>query len=294
MESETTQNDSVVNFLAWFEVHKKRIGIGAFAALVVIFAIMITAQRAAEREQNASAALSEVRLPFSSAGTVPPGTAEALAKVAADHRGSQAAARALLLSASVLFAEAKTPADFAAAEKRFAQVATEYPDSPWTAQASVGVAASLKAQGNTAAATAKFEEITKRHASSSVADESRLALARLYEASKPEEAFKLYEEIIKGNPNSITTMEATMRQDDLADANPAVKKLKEAAIAAMNPPPTPTPAPVQQQVKISPMTNAAGSNVARVIQTTNTAGQPVEIKLTPTPTPGAPNTPQAK
>ncbi len=279
MESENTQNDSVINFLAWFEVHKKRIGIGAFAALVLIFALMIIAQRAAEREQNASAALSEVRLPFSSAGTIPPGTADALAKVAADHRGSQAAARALLLSASVLFSEAKTPADFAAAEKRFAQVTTEYPDSQWIAQASVGVAASLKAQGNIAGATTKYEEINKRFASSSVADESRLALARLYEPTKPEEAFKLYEEIIKGNPNSVTTMEANMRQDDLADANPAVKKLKEAAIAAMNPAPTPTP--IQQQVKISPTTNAAGSNVARVIQTTNTAGQPVEIKLTP-------------
>ncbi len=276
MESEKSQNDSVINLLAWFEVHKKRIAIGAAIASVVIFLGMVMAQRAAEKEFSASAALSDVRLPFSSAAAVPAGAADSLAKVAADHRGSQAAARALLLSAGVLFAEAKSPADYAAAEKRFAQVIQEYPDSPWTAQANLGVASALKAQGNTAAALAKYEDITKRFASSPVIDEARLALARLYEKDKPEDAFKLYDEIMKGNPNSVLTMEATMRQDDLMDARPELKQLKEAAIQAMNPPPTPN-----QQVKITPVTNTAAG----------TTSKPVEIKLTPTATPGAANTP---
>lgn len=286
MQPETSQNDSVINLLAWLEVHKKRIAIGAGIALVVIFVGMITAQRAAEKELNASAALSDVRLPFSSAAAVPAGAADSLAKVAADNRGSQAAARALLLSAGVLFSEAKAPADYAAAEKRFAQVIQEYPDSPWTAQASLGVAAALKAQGNNAAALAKYEDITKRFASSPVIDEAKLSLARLYEKDKPEDAFKLYEEIMKGNPNSVLTMEATMRQDSLMDAKPELKKLKEAAIQAMNP----TPA-LNQQVKITPVTNSVASNVTRVVTATNVNGKPVEIKLTPTPTPGAANTP---
>lgn len=289
MESETTKNDSVINLLAWFEVHKKRIAIGAGIALVVIFCGMIMAQRAAEKEFSASAALSDIRLPFSSAAAVPAGSADSLAKIAAEHRGSQAAARALLLSAGVLFAEAKTPADYAAAEKRFAQVIQEYPDSPWTAQATLGVAAALKAQGNTAAALAKYEDITKRFASSPVLDEARLALARLYEKDKPEDAFKLYDDIMKGNPNSVLTMEATMRQDDLMDAKPELKKLKEAALQAMNPTPTPNP-----QVKITPVTNSVGSNAVRVVTATNANSKPVEIKLTPTPTPGAANTPPTK
>lgn len=276
MESETSKNDGVINLLAWFEVHKKRIAIGAGVAAVVIFLGLVMAQRAAEKEFSASAALSDVRLPFSSAAAVPAGSADSLGKVAAEHRGSQAAARALLLSAGVLFAEAKAPADYAAAEKRFAQVIQEYPDSPWIAQATLGVAAALKAQGNTAAAQAKFEDITKRFASSPVIDDARLALARLYEKDKPEDAFKLYDEIMKGNPNSVLTMEATMRQDDLMDAKPELKKLKEAALQAMNPPPTPTP-----QVKITPVTNSAASNVTRVVTATNVTGKPVEIKLTP-------------
>ena len=76
----------------------------------------------------------------------------------------------------------------------------DYPDSPWNAQAALGVASSLKAQGKTAEATTKYEDITKRFASSPIIDEAKLSLARLYEGSKAEEAFKLYDDLMKGNP----------------------------------------------------------------------------------------------
>lgn len=288
--SETTQSqppqpapqDSVVSLLAWLEVHKKRLLIGAGIALVVICVTMILIQQQAEKERSASAALSDVRLPFSAAAALTAGTAEALAKVASEHAGSKAAARALLLSAGVLFSEAKSPADYAAAEKRFAQISQDYPESPWNPQAAIGVAASLKAQGKAADATAKYEEISKRYANSSVIGEAKLALAKLYETPKPEEAFKLYEELLKDHPNTVLSMEATMREDDLVKANPAVKKLKEAAIQAMNPVPTPNVPPM----KVTPMTNRpAGS--------TSATTPPVQIKLNSTPTPGAPNAPAA-
>lgn len=271
--------------MAWMEVHKQRLIIGGVVALVVIFGAMLMIQQKAQSELSASAALSDVRLPFSPTAVTPPGTAEALAKVASDHKGTQAASRALLLSAGILFSEAKAPADFAAAEKRFAEVSAEYPASPWTAQAALGVAASLKAQGKTAEATAKYEDITKRFANSSIIEEAKLALARLYEGTKAEEAFKLYDELIKGNPNSVLTMEATMRQDDLVKANTNLAALRVPPVS-MTPPPMAQPA--SQQVKVTPMTNvqrtAAGTNGATT--------PPVQIKLNSTaPTPGAPNKP---
>ena len=274
--------DGVISLMAWLEVHKKRLAIGAGVALIVVCGAMLVIQQQAEKERAASAALSDVRLPFSPSAAMPPGTAEALAKVASEHKGSQAAARALLLSAGVLFSEAKSPADFAAAEKRFADVSAEYPNSAWTAQAALGVAASLKAQGKTAEATAKYEDITKRFANSAIIDEAKLALARLYEGAKDEEAFKLYEELIKGNPNSVLTMEATMRQDDRIKANPKLAALKA-------PPVSMTPPPANQQIKVTPMTNVQRTATA----TNGAATQPVQIKLNSTPTPGAANTPAA-
>lgn len=292
MESETSQSsDSVVGLLAWLEVHKKRLIIAAGVALVAIFVTLILIQRQAQRELNASAALSDVRLPFSVSAALPAGTADALSKVAAEHKGSQAAARALLLSGGVAFAEAKSAGDYASAQKRFEQLILDYPDSQWIAQANLGVAASLAAQGKAPEATTKYEEITRRFATSPIIDEARLALARLYEAQKPEEAFKLYEELIKGNPNSVLTMEANMRQDSLIKARPELAKLKLPPTPPVSV--TPTPAP-SQQVKISPMTNRVVTNVQQVIATNKAAAsQPVQIKLNETPTPGAAN-PTAK
>ena len=283
----------MIGLLAWFEVHKKQVAIGAAAILAVVFLAMFIVQRQTRKELSASEALSDVRGLFSPAASTPAGTVEALSKVASDHAGSKAAARALLISAGLLFSEAKSAAEYAEAQKRFTQVTQEYPESAWLPQAHLGIAGSLAAQGKTAEATAKYEEINRRYASAPIFDQSRLSLARLYEATKPEEAFKLYEELSKQNPNSpssVIAMEAAMRQDDLLKSRPELAKLK----AALNPPPTP---PVQ----ITPVTNRAiatltnavprlMTNVQRMTMTNRPgAGQPPQIKLSPTPSPGAAN-----
>jgi tetratricopeptide (TPR) repeat protein len=290
----------MIALLAWFEAHKKQVALGAIAALAVIFLAMIIVQRQAQKEQSASQALSDVRLPFSSAVAPPAGTAAALAKVADEHRGTKAAARALLLSAGVMFSDAKAPADYAEAQKQFTRVTQEYPESPWQAQAHLGIAAALAAQGKTADATNKYEEINRRFATSPIIDESRLALARLYEGSHPEQAFKLYEELLKGNPQSILAMEANMRQDEMMKLHTNLVALKQ----ALNPPPAPiTPPP---PIQINPATNRVttavsnavnqlATNVQRVTMMTNSPGatSPVQIQLKPvntaTPSPGAAN-----
>jgi tetratricopeptide (TPR) repeat protein len=289
----------MIGLLAWLEVHKKQVAIGAIAVLVFVFLAVIIAQHQARKELSASEALSDVRGLFSAAASTPAGTAESLSKVASEHGGTKAAARALVISAGLLFSEAKSAADYAEVEKRFRQVTQDYPESAWLAQAHLGIAAALAAQGKTAEATAKYEEINRRFASAPIFDQSRLALARLYEASKPEEAFKLYDELTKaqqGMPGSVTAMEAAMRQDDLLKARPELAKLK----AALNPPPAATTPPVQ----IMPMTNAASqamTNLQRLTSNlprmtiTNRPGtsSPAQIKVNPTPSPGAANPPPA-
>jgi hypothetical protein len=91
-------------------------------------------------------------------------------------------------------------------------------------------------------------------------------------------------------------MEANMRQAALLKARPELAKLKE----PVTPPVTPVP-PASQQIQIIPSTNrvdAATSNVANRVMTnmqrvtlTNRPGTnlPGQIKLSPTPTPGAVN-----
>lgn len=299
MESESSQSGGMIGLLAWFEVHKTQVAIGGAGVLVAVFLAVIMVQHQTRKELSASEALSDVRGLFSPAASTPAGTIEALSKVASEHGGTKAAARALLISAGLLFSEAKSAADYAEAQKRFTQVTQEYPDGAWLAQAHLGIAATLAAQGKTAEATAKYEEINRRYASAPIFDQSRLALARLYEASKPEEALKLYDELTKANPNnpgSVVAMEAAMRQDDLLKARPELAKLK----AALNPPPAP-PTAATPPVQITPMTNRVVTSMTNAanrvmtnlqrMMTTNRPGtsQPPQIKLSPTPTPGAAN-----
>ena len=289
MESDAMRPGGLVGFLAWIEVNKKRLMMGGGVAVVVIVAAVIFIQQQSQREYSASEALSNVRVPFNSGAPVPSGTADALLKVAQDHQGTRAAARALLLSAGVLFAEAKSAADYAEAEKRFGQVIQNYPDSEWVAQANRGVAAALAAQGKTAEATVKYEEIRRRFANSAIIDEVRIALARLYESQKPEEAFNLYEEVLKnpqGNPNGPLMAEAGLHEEALIKQHPKLAALKQAATA---PPVAP---PQNQQVKITPVTNRIATTISntanRVITNlqqltvTNRSGatsQPIQIKL---------------
>jgi predicted negative regulator of RcsB-dependent stress response len=288
MESDATQSGGMVNFLAWVEVNKRRLIIGAGVVLAVIFFTVLFVQQQAAKEHRASEALSNVRLPFSAGTPAQAGTADALLKVAQETKGTKAAARALLLSAGIAFSEAKSAGDYAVAQQRFEQVAKDYADSPWIAQANLGIAASLQAQGKATEATAKFEELQRRFGTSAIGDDIRLGLARLYEASKPEDAYKLYDEIGKENPSSVLAMEANLRQDNLVKARPELAKLKEP------PPPLTPPASLNpnQQIKITPMTNRVTTNVQAMTNRLGTS-QPVEIKLNPsaTPTPGAPNTP---
>jgi tetratricopeptide (TPR) repeat protein len=298
MESESSPSGGIIGLLAWFEVHKKHVGIGAAAAVLGMFLALILVQHQTRKELSASEALSDVRGLFSAAASTPGGTVEALSKVVSSHAGTKAAARALLISAGLLFSEAKSAADYAEAQKRFTQVTQEYPDSPWLPQAHLGIAASLSAQGKTNEAIAKYEEINRRYASAPIHDQSRLALARLYEASKPEEALKLYDELTKPNPNnpsSVVLMEAKLREDDLLKERPELAKLK----ASLNPPQTPPPTATTPPVQITPMTNRVVSTVtgaaarlmtnAQRLTITNRpgTGQAPQIKLTPTPSPGA-------
>lgn len=300
MESDATQPGGLVGFLAWVEVRKKQLMTGGVIAIVAIVAAVLFIQHQSQKEYAASEALSNVRVPFNSGNPVPPGTAEQLLKVASDHKGTRAAGRALLLSAGVVFGEAKSAADYAEAEKRFSQVIQGYPDSEWVAQANLGVAAALAAQGKTTEATTKYEEIRRRFANAPIIDEAKIALARLYESQKPEEAFNLYEEVLKSNqanPNSPLGAEANLLQDALIKKDPKLAALKQ---AAAQPPPVP---PQNQQATITPgtnrivktMSNAANRLMTNVQQLniTNRPGatsQPIQIKLSPnTPTPGAPN-----
>ena len=303
MDNNSTEATFGIKLQAWLEVNKKKLIIGALGVGVAIFAGVMIYNYQAEKEARASQALSNIRLPISPAQPVPPGAADQLLKVAADFSGTMAAPRALLMSAGLVFTEG----NYAEAEKRFARVLQEYPASPWLAEAAYGVAASLDAAGKIPEATAKYEEIRKRYANSAVIDQTKLSLARLYEKSKPEESYRLYEEIMKANPVQYSGLgnEAGMHLEELVKQHPELAKLREPAIQPqMQPPQTTTITNLTRVTNNTPlmlntnllrqtMANAAQRLTNAVRAATNAAATNVQKLLTTPPQakPSAPSTP---
>ncbi len=282
-----------VKTLTWIEVNKRLLlGAGAGAvALIVLVAVFIQYQ--AGKETSASHALSEVRLPFNPSVATDPGTAEKLFKVATDHKGTKAAARALIMSAGVLF----TDREFARSQERFNALLQEYPECPWVADAHLGVAASLEAQGKTDDAIKKYEDLRKRFATAPIADDVKLALGRLYEKTDPTNAFKLYEDLIKSGPNSASASEASLFQEAMIKRNPELAKLREPVVPPMPPPSQPPvqttrmtnqPAPgTNRTITLSNLIQRAGTNAMNLA----TGAVPVQLKAVPALSPAATPTP---
>lgn len=270
----------MISLMAWIEVNKKRLMIGGAIALVLIAVASIVAQQQARKEITASEALSDIRVPYTPGAVADPETASTLLKMAQAHKGTRAAARALLISGSILFSER----NYDEAQKRYNLLLQDYPGNPWAADATFGIAVSLEAQGKSVEALAKYEDVRKRFASSTVINDTKLAIARLYEASnKQEDAFKLYEEVATAGANTTLGTEAKFRQEELLRLRPELAKLN-APIA----PPMPTIAPMTNRTIV--MSNPV-SRVTNTIRPTNTGSpsQPVQIKLSsPTPAPVSP------
>lgn len=279
MDAEQTQSDSWLTFQAWLEVNKRKVMIWAAVVLGVVLLAIVVISYQAQKEQRASEALSAVRTPATGATVPLTGTADAYLKVARDHAGTKAGARALLLAATTRFQENA----YADAQKLFEQFTRDYPESPWLPQAFFGVASSLDAQQKTAEASKQFEELRRRFPNHAVADETKLALARLYEGqNRQAEAFKLYDELLKANPYSGLGSEAGLRQAELLEKHPE--------LARTNTPPALTTAPMisMTNAMLSQGTNRPNTNVIRLQPMTNVGLAPTQVVTVPVPVPTNP------
>jgi len=221
MDSDATQSDSYLRFVTWVQANSKRLIIGTVIVLAAIAVIAFISYEQGQKEVRASHALANVAVPLSPTAPMRPGTVEAYLKVAKDHAGTKAGARALLQAGAAYFVEG----NYADAQKTFEQFLKDYPASEWIPQAHFGIASSLDAQGKTADAVAKFEEMRRRFANDATSDEVKLALARLFETqNKPADAHKIYSELVQANAYSGMGSEAGVRKEELEKKFPELAK----------------------------------------------------------------------
>jgi predicted negative regulator of RcsB-dependent stress response len=168
----------IYDVLAWLEVNKKKVALSAVVLVLIGFAIATIRYFKQQKEENASAALLALKPTLTPQTNVPPVQASALLKVADEYAGTAAAERAHILAGTAFFSEGR----YADAEKEFSQFVKDHPDSPWVAEAAYGVATSQEAQKKTADAQASYQRVATAYATSPLADDANLALARIYES----------------------------------------------------------------------------------------------------------------
>ena len=260
--------------LTWLKANLKNVILGAIIVIVVGGGLGMFIHNRSQREVRAGEALSEVLTPATSTATPLPGQLEGYLKVAQDFPGSKAAARAIVMAASMQFAQS----NYVEAEKLFQREIKEYPESDWRSEANMGIASCYEQFGKTNEALAKFEEIRK--SSAPEADDAKLKVASILEAQgKVIEALKLYDELLKSYPYAGLGMEAGMKLEDLTNRIPAL---------ATNLTPVNPPAPPPNLVAV---TNRPTSN--RVIMITNLVTTTNVMSATNLPAPTPPTAPPA-
>lgn len=213
----------------WFDANRKQLILGAVAVVAVGSVLGIYFWRQHAVQEAASDALSAVEAQLAIPGGARNESAEAYVKVANDHAGTGAAARALLQGGAVFFAQAK----YADAQTQFQRFLREYGDSQYRSQALLGNAACLDALGKADEAAAAYQALTQQQAGSVVAPQAKFALARIYESQgRLEQAKTLYEELSRGEVSGSFANEAGVKAEELRQKLPKTAPAPAAAPSA--------------------------------------------------------------
>lgn len=233
MEPEKTESNFLIDLLAWIEVNKRRLIMGAVAIVVAGGVIYTYSYFTGQQEVAAEEAMSAVfKAPLGNPVRSLPEPAGLLA-VADRYASAPAGQRALLLAAGALFQQGK----FAEAKEKFQKFSSQYPDSKVLPIAVYGVAACEDAANNLDAALAAYQAVEQKYPKDPVATQAKLAIGVIQEAkNKPEEALKVYDQLAKMEARSLWSSEAFSRRDLLLAKFPHLMPAPPVTAAGTNMP----------------------------------------------------------
>jgi predicted negative regulator of RcsB-dependent stress response len=213
----------------WIEANKNRLIGGAVIIAAAIFLIYFFSWQREQREITAEKALTQLFVSVPSdtgAGQL----ADLYLQIAGKNPGTLAGRRALLQGATVLFDAGR----YADAQIQFQKFLDAYPDNPFAAQAMLGVAASLDAQGKTDLAAGTYQHIINSFSDATCVNAAKFALARIDEAQgKFNEAFTYYADVAQhSNPNGSLGSEAVQHAMELRAKLPSTPSSTPAAPAS--------------------------------------------------------------
>jgi predicted negative regulator of RcsB-dependent stress response len=257
------RQSDIYDLLAWVEANKMKVLAGAVVLTLIGFAIATMRYMREQKELRASSELLALRPTLIPNTNVPPVEASALAKLAQEFSGTAAAERARLLAASTLFTDGK----YAEAEAAFKAFQNDFPNSDWRPTAAYGIATAQEAQNKPEAVSA-YQSVAATYAKSAVADDAKLALARIHEQkNEPAEALRIYNELLTpragAQPGEAPNRTASERKEALLRAHPDLNVITNAAPVTTSAPETlPTPGAPNDTLQI-PAANSATNPPAK-------------------------------
>jgi TolA-binding protein len=210
MEPALTTTAYFFKLWTWIEANVKRIAIGAGIIVVAILLISFYLWQQSQNEIAAGQALTEL-VTSTQPGSDANQLADAYLKIAANYPGTRAGRHAAMQGAVVLFETGK----YAEAQAQFKKYLDTHPGDVFCAQAALGVAASLDAQGKTEAASA-YQRVISGFPDQNTVNIAKFALAQIDERQgKLADAENLYEDVARNNPNGSSGSEAALRAMEL-------------------------------------------------------------------------------
>ena len=218
MQAQDVATDYFFKSWAWIEANAKQVVMGAGILAVAIGVASYYFWQQNQNEIAAGQALTQMLVsppPNSDAGQI----ADAYLKIAADYSGTQTGGRALMLGATTLFESGKYPE----AQAQFQKYLDQHAADTFSAQAALGLAACLDAQGKTDAAANAYRRVISGFSDPNAVDASKFALAKINEQQgKFADAESLYETVARNNPNSPLGSEAALHAVQLRAKLPPV------------------------------------------------------------------------
>ena len=217
--------------LARLEVHKSKILIGSLVILLISAGVYVVRGLREQREEKANAALFALNDPFSGVTNRVAAAGHDYSALAEEFSGTQAAQRALLLSAGTLFSEEN---NFQRAREQFEEFQAQYPSSAWLPVAVYGTAVCLEAEGKTNECMTAYRDFSERYPDDPIKFQAQLSLARLFTVqAKPQEALTIYDGLTENQTNiSSWARQANQLKQELLQRHPELA-----------PPPEPDPTP---------------------------------------------------
>jgi len=224
MQSQDATTVLLFRFWPWIEANKNKLIVGIVAIIAAGFLFYYFSWQHGQKEIAAGRALTQAEV--SATGVEP----DVYLNIAAEYPGTIAAQRALLRGAATLFAADR----FSDAQVQFQKYLDAYPDDVFSPQATLGVAASLEAQGELDLAASVYQRAANT-ADATTVSAAKFAIARIDEQQgKFTEAIGLYTDVARANPSGTLGSEAELRVMELKSKLPIAAPVSQSPSAPFN------------------------------------------------------------